>query len=68
MIHVLWSPLRDFPVLTIQTPEVATRGGDGENQRSGVEMIQGLLFDRIDVNGAGVAVGQGIELPTDVHL
>jgi hypothetical protein len=50
-------------VLTVQTTEVATGAGDGETFRSRVEMIQGLLFYRIDSERTGPAIHLAHECP-----
>ena len=49
-------------VLAEQAFEVAAVGADGERLRAGAEMAERLLFDRVDLERAGVAVGHGIDL------
>ena len=67
-MDLLGLSLGDLPVLTIKTPEVTPGGGYGEYPRSRVEMIEGLLLDGVDINGTGVAVGQGVKLSADNDL
>jgi hypothetical protein len=50
-------PLRDFPVLAIETSEIASRGCYGKYGSSRVEMIQGFLFNGINVHRTWVSIG-----------
>ncbi len=53
--------LGDFPVLAVQTGEIASCSGNGKCPGLRHEMEEGLFFDRVDVNGAGISVSHGIE-------
>src|SRR5262249_13063421 len=59
--HVVLSRLRDVPVLAELAAHVAARGADRENARAGQEVVQGLLLDRIDLEGGGASVAEGDE-------
>ena len=48
-------------VLAEHAFEVAAVGADGKRLRAGAEMAERLLFDRVDLECAGVAVRHGIE-------
>ena len=48
--------LRDIVVLTVQTAEIATRTGEGETRGAGMEMVEGLLLDRVDGEGTGFGI------------
>jgi hypothetical protein len=60
--------LGDFPVLAIQTPEIAARGGNGKDGSARMKVIERLLFNGIQVNRAGVPISQGIELAANIDL
>jgi len=53
--------LRDVPVLAVQAAVYAAGRSQREGRRAGQEVEEGLLFDRIDVHRARVAVGQRVE-------
>jgi len=58
--------LGDLPVLAVQAAEVAAGGGEREGFAAGGEVVERLLLDRVDVYGAGVAVGQAVKLAVHV--
>jgi hypothetical protein len=43
-------------ILTVVTPEVAACAGDGEARGTRMEMVEGLLFNRVNSKSAGLAV------------
>jgi hypothetical protein len=48
-------------VLAMEAPEVTTRGGKGERGRPGKEVKDGLLFNRIYIEGDGSSIDEGVE-------
>ena len=50
--------LADIPVLAEATRQVAARGAEGEHGRTGEEVVQRLLLDRIDAEPAGTPIGR----------
>ncbi len=60
--------LGNFPVLAVEAAEVAARGGDGEYFALRLEMKKRLFFNGIDMHGARVAVGEGIQGAVMVNL
>ena len=68
MFHLLRFFLRNFPVLAVQTPEVAAGGGDGKGAAAGMKVGQGFFFNGVQMDGTGVSVGQGVEFPPDIDL
>jgi len=49
-------------ILALETPEVATDSSKGKGGRSRIEVKDGLLLDRIDIQGDGSSIDEGIEL------
>ena len=64
---VLRGGLGDLPVLAELAAERAAGGGERERRRAGEEMVEGLLLDRIDVDGDRAAVDEAPELAAHVH-
>ena len=58
--------LGDFPVLAELAPQVAARRAEGKHRTSRIEMIQRLLFDRIDAEARTAAVGRRDHLPVEI--
>jgi len=68
VLHLVGLRLGDLPVLAVQAAEVAAGGGQREGFAAGRKMIERFLLDRVDVHGAGVAVGQAVERAVHVDL
>ena len=51
----------DVPVLAEEAAHVAAGGAHAEDARAGEEMIEGLFFDGVDLEGGGGGVTQAIE-------
>ena len=62
-VHLRRRGLRDVVVLTVQTTEITTRTGQGEACGARVEMIQRLLFHRVDGQRTGLAIHLAHEHP-----
>jgi hypothetical protein len=56
MVQLLEAPLRQRPVMTILTSQIATRARDAQPEMAGDEMIEGRLFNGTDIDGAGFTV------------
>ena len=48
--------LRDVVILTVEATEVTSCAGEGETLGAGVKVVQRLLFDGVDGEGAGTGV------------
>ena len=53
--------LRDLPVLTPLTAEIAARRSDGIGQRAGIKMVKRFLFHRIYILADSASIDQGIK-------
>ena len=60
--------LRNLPVLAIEAAENAAGGGEGKGAAAGQEMEQGLLLDRVNVEGAWIGIDQRVEGAVVVDL
>ena len=49
-------------ILTLEASEIATHGGDGERARSGKDVKERLLFDRVHVQGDRTAINESVKL------
>jgi hypothetical protein len=56
MAHLGRCNLRDVMILTVQATEVTTRTSQGQTGRPWMEMIQRLLLDGVDGEGAGLGI------------
>ncbi len=56
MVDIGGRGLRDIVVLTVEAMEVTSRTGEGETLGTGMEVIQRLLLDGVDGQGAGLGV------------
>jgi hypothetical protein len=60
MVQLLEAPLRQGPVMTIFTSQIATRTGDAQPKMPGDKMIERRLFNGTDIDGAGFPVDNRI--------
>ncbi len=58
--------LGNFPVLAVQTTEIAARGGQGKGFYARFKMKERFFFDGIGVDRTGIAVSQAVELAVHV--
>ena len=62
VLQVLGPGLRDLPVLAVQAAQVAAGRGQRQNRLTGQKVVQRFLLHRVQVERAGVAVHQGVQL------
>src|SRR6185295_16803208 len=64
-LHVLAEPVGrvvgDLPVLASGAAEVAAAGAHRKDPRPRIEVVERLLLDRVDADGARESVEQGVE-------
>ena len=65
--NLIAAGLGDVPILAEETAHVAASGAQGKNLCARQEMIERLLFDRINLQRGERAVTQAIELAAAVH-
>ena len=64
--ELLGASLADMPVLAMKTPEIATGRVNTEVQVAWDHVIHRLELDWVNLEAAGISVGQSIELPSSV--
>ena len=75
MANIRWRYLRNLMILTVQTPEVAARTGNGETLGVRMEVVQRLFLNGINGQRTGLAIDFADEhtvlittAPTDTRL
>ena len=58
--------LGNFPVLAVQTTEIAARGGQGKSLYARFKMKERFFFDGIGVDRTRIAVSQAVEFAVHV--
>jgi len=60
MIQFFGPLLREMPVLTVFTSQVATRTGDAEPKMAGDEMVDRSFLNGADIDDRRIAIDEGI--------
>ena len=60
MIQFFEPLLREMPVLTVFTSQVATRTGEAEPKMAGDEMVDGSFLNGADIDDGRIAIDEGI--------
>ena len=61
MPDILWTGLGNLPVLTVQTPETASGGGNGKGKGAWFEVIQGFFLNGIHMDSTWRAVSEAVK-------
>jgi len=63
-VHVVrlpWTELGYLPVLTVEATKITAGGSDGEGSSSREKVKEGFFLDRVNVDGTGIAIGDGVQ-------